>query len=240
MCGWSSTVEPAFALNWQPTGAPNNRWSSPACSSDGTKLVAVVGINFSPPPIPVSTGSPTVRLAPTGLVWPRRRISQAGGDRRLDLQSHPRRRRWRPRLHVGRFRGDMVADECAEQPVVFGCLIGGRLQAGGLRRLLLFQHGLGFDFRLDQFRRGLDHDQCAHKCLELCGVIGGWNPVGGGVWRHFPGKCQRNFYLDGFWSHVDIQQHLRRFSSRGFAGLDLRGVFGGWIHANGNARFEIL
>jgi hypothetical protein len=43
LCGWFGTVAPASSLNWQPTGAPNNRWSSPACSADGTKVVAVVG-----------------------------------------------------------------------------------------------------------------------------------------------------------------------------------------------------
>ncbi len=40
-CGW--LVHPASAQNWQSTGAPNNPWLSPACSADGTKLVAKVG-----------------------------------------------------------------------------------------------------------------------------------------------------------------------------------------------------
>lgn len=42
-CGWFATIDPASAQTWQATGAPNNRWVSPVCSADGTKLVAVVG-----------------------------------------------------------------------------------------------------------------------------------------------------------------------------------------------------
>ncbi|MEJ0088199.1 MAG: sialidase family protein [Limisphaerales bacterium] len=42
-CGWLATVHPASAQSWQSTGAPNNPWLSPACSADGTKLVAKVG-----------------------------------------------------------------------------------------------------------------------------------------------------------------------------------------------------